>query len=100
MAINAFLDRLRGAEAKVVMEANGFYQYNYETVKARSYDVVLAHQLKLKPLTICRVKTDMNDAKMMAELLRIDAGLVSYVQSNEIRELRDLTRHRTSLIAE
>ena len=32
VAINAFLDRLHGAEAKVVMEATGFYQYIYETI--------------------------------------------------------------------
>lgn len=99
VAINAFLDRLGFVEAKVVMEATGFYQYIYETIEARGYDVVLAHPLKLKALTTGRAKTDRNDAEMLAELLRIDAVPASYVPSKEIRELRDLTRHRSSLIA-
>jgi len=100
VAINAFLDRLGSVEAKVVMEATGFYQYIYEMIEARGYDVVLAHPLKLKALTAGRAKTDRNDAEMLAELLRINAIPASYVPSKEIRELRDLTRHRSSLIAE
>jgi len=100
VSINAFLDRLGGAEAKVVMEATGFYQYIYETIEARGFEVILAHPLKLKALTAGRAKTDHNDAEMLAELLRIDAIPASYVPPKDIRELRDLTRHRSSLIAE
>lgn len=100
VAINAFLDRLGGAEAKIVMEATGFYQYIYETIEARGFDVTLAHPLKLKALTAGRAKTDHNDAEMLAELLRIHAIPASYVPPKDIRELRDLTRHRSSLIAE
>ncbi len=74
VAINAFLDRLGSVEAKVVMEATGFYQYIYETVEAKGYDVVLAHPLKLKALTAGRAKTDKNDAEMLAELLRTSPG--------------------------
>jgi transposase len=100
VAINAFLDRLHGAEAKVVMEATGFYQYIYEMIEARGFEVTLAHPLKLKALTAGRAKTDHNDAEMLAELLSINAIPASYVPPKEIRELRDLTRHRSSLIAE
>jgi transposase len=82
------------------MEATGFYQYIYETIEARGYDVVLAHPLKLQALTAGRAKTDKNDAEMLAELLQIDAVPASYIPSKEIRELRDLTRHHSSLIAE
>jgi len=74
VAMNAFLDRLGSIEAKVVMEATGFYQYIYETIEARGYDVVLAHPLKLKALTAGRAKTDRNDAEMLAELE--DEGLL------------------------
>ena len=100
VAINAFLDRLGSAEARIVMEATGFYQFLYETIEARGFDVILAHPLKLKALTAGRAKTDKNDAEMLAELLRINAVPTSYVPSKGIRELRDLTRHRSSLIAE
>ena len=33
-AINSFLDRLGGTEAKIVMEATGFYQYIYDAIEA------------------------------------------------------------------
>jgi transposase len=100
VSINAFLDRLGGAGARVVMEATGFYQYIYETIEIRGFRVLLAHPLKLKALTAGRAKTDHNDAEMLAELLRINAVPASYVPPKDIRDLRDLTRHRSSLIAE
>ena len=99
-AINAFIDRLGAVEAKVVMEATGFYEYIYDVIEARGYRVVLAHPLKLKALTAGRAKNDKNDAEMLAELLRIDAVPASYVPPKEVRELRELTRHRSSLVAE
>jgi len=99
-AINAFLDRLGGAEAKVVMEATGFYEYIYDAIESRGFNVVLAHPLKLKALTAGRAKNDKNDAEMLAELLRIDAVPRSYVPPKNIRELRELTRHRSSLVTE
>jgi len=68
--IGAFLDRLGKAEAKIVMEATGFYEFIYDAIEARGYDVVLAHPLKLRALTAGRAKTDKNDAEMLAELLR------------------------------
>ena len=37
---------------------------------------------------------------MLVELLRIDAVPSSYVPPKNIRELRDLTRHRESLVSE
>ena len=75
VAMNGFLDRLGTAEARVVMEATGFYKCLYEAIEPRGYDVTLAHPLKLKALTTGRAKTDRNDAEMLAELLRIDAVL-------------------------
>jgi transposase len=72
-AINAFIDRLGTNEAKVVMEATGFYEYIYDVIEARGFNVVLAHPLKLRALTAGRAKNDRNDAEMLAELLRLDA---------------------------
>ncbi len=99
-AINAFLDRLGSAEARVVMAATGFYLYIYETIEARGFDVVLAHPLKLKAMTAGRAKNDRNDAEMLAELLRINAVPRSYVPPKEVRELRDRTRHHSPLVSE
>jgi transposase len=95
--INSFLDRLGTAEAKMVMEATGFYEFIYDAIEARGYEVLLAHPMKLRALTVGRAKTDKNDAEMLAELLRIGAVPCSYVPSRDIRHLRDITRHRESL---
>lgn len=41
-----FLDRLGEAEAKVVMEATGFYKFLYDAIESWGVEVVLAHPLK------------------------------------------------------
>jgi transposase len=45
VSVGAFFDRLGTAEARVVMEATGFYQYIYETIESRGYDITLVHPL-------------------------------------------------------
>lgn len=97
--INEFLDKIEpfGA-ASIVMEATGFCMYIYDIIEARGYDVKVAHPLKVKALTAGRAKTDKNDAEMLAELLRLNAIPESYIPPKELRELRELTRFRQSLV--
>jgi transposase len=65
---------------------------------ARGHDVKVVHPTKVKPLMKARSKTDKNDAFMLAELLRAGCLEGIYIPSPEIREMRDLTRHRESLV--
>ena len=58
----------------------------------------VVHPTKVKPLMNARSKTDKNDALMLAELLRAGCLEGIYIPSPEIREMRDLTRHRESLV--
>jgi len=97
--INEFLDKIEplGA-ASIVMEATGFCMYIYDILEARGHDVKVAHPLKVKALTAGRAKTDKNDAEMLAELLRLNAIPESYIPPKELRELRELTRFRQSLV--
>lgn len=97
--INEFLDKIEplGA-ASVVMEATGFCMYICDIIEARGYDVKVAHPLKVKALTAGRAKTDRNDAEMLAELLRLNAIPESYIPPKGMRELRELTRFRQSLV--
>jgi transposase len=80
------------------MEATGFYQYIYDVIESRGFQVFLAHPLKLKALTTGRAKTDRNDAEMLAELLRLNAIPESYIPPAELRGLREQTRFRQSLV--
>jgi len=97
--INEFLDKIEplGA-ASIVMEATGFCMYIYDIIEARGHDVKVAHPFKVKALTAGRAKTDKNDAEMLAELLRLNAIPESYIPPKELRELRELTRFRQSLV--
>lgn len=97
--INRFLDGIEASgPASIVMEATGFCMYIYDIIEARGHDVKVAHPLKIKALTAGRAKTDKNDAEMLAELLRLNAIPESYIPPKELRELRELTRFRQSLV--
>jgi transposase len=97
--INEFLDKIESlGAASIVMEATGFCMYNYDIIEARGHDVKVAHPFKVKALTAGRAKTDKNDAEMLAELLRLNAIPESYIPPKELRELRELTRFRQSLV--
>jgi transposase len=74
----------------VVMEATGFYFWIHDLIVARGHDVMVVHPNK--------AKTDKNDAFMLADYLRVGALEGIYVPPKEIQELRDLTRHRESLV--
>ena len=82
----------------MVMEATGFYFWIYDSIVARGHDVKVVHPTKVKPLMKARSKTNKNDAFMLAELLRARCLEGVYVPSVEIRDMRDLTRHRESLV--
>ena len=65
---------------------------------ASGHDVKVVHPNKAKKLMQVKSKTDKNDAFMLADLLRIGVLEGIYVPSREIQELRDITRHRESLV--
>jgi transposase len=57
----------------------------------------LAHPLGTKAIASARVKTDSVDALTLAHLLRADLLPAAYIAPGELRELRDLLRHRVAL---
>jgi transposase len=76
-----------------VMEATGFCFWIHDLIVTWGHDVVVVHPSKAKDMMKSMSKTDKNDAFMLADLLN---GI--YVPSVEIREMRNLTRHRESLV--
>jgi transposase len=82
----------------VVMEATGFYFWIHDLIVARGHDVVVVHPTKAKDMMKSMSKTDKNDAFMLADLLIQNRLKGIYVPTNDIREMRDLTRHRESLV--
>ncbi|MCE5296353.1 MAG: transposase [Euryarchaeota archaeon] len=64
----------------------------------RGHDVKVVHPTKVKPLMRAKAKNDKNDAYMLADLLRAGCLEGIYVPDKDVRDMRDLTRHRGSLV--
>ncbi len=84
------------------MESTGIYWQPIYNVLESAFDgtmsIIVANARHMK--NVPGKKTDMKDAEWIATLLR--AGLLngSFIPPHEIRELRDLTRYRKSIIEE
>jgi transposase len=84
---------------RVVMESTGAYWLNiYERLDDMHVATVLASPSKTKAIAWARIKSDRVDARILAHLLRADLIPESYVPPKEIREMRELIRHRASIV--
>lgn len=93
--LDKFLSRFK--KAKFVLESTGIWEFIYEAIEEKGFEVVLAHPLKVRAIAEARVKTDKIDAETLAHLLRADLIPKSWVPSRDIRDLRQLVRQRTYL---
>jgi len=93
------LDAVGGGEAKAVIESTGnFWIPLYTALEEAGVEVVLANPKKTRAIAEARLKNDKVDARTLADLLRADLVAPSYVPPKEIRELRNLIRHRMNLV--
>lgn len=93
-----FLSQLLSPPAKVALEAcNGWY-WVVDALEKMGAEVHLAHPLKTKLIAEAKVKTDKIDAKVLANLLRTNFLPESYLAPGEVRELREIHRHRAALV--
>jgi transposase len=82
----------------VAMEATGVYWQPLWNLLEDRFALVLANAAHIK--AVPGRKTDVKDAEWIAELLRHGLVHASFVPDRPQRELRELTRYRTSLIRE
>jgi hypothetical protein len=94
--LDRFLDRFE--DASFVLESTGIWEFIYEAIERRGFEVVLAHPLKVRAIAEAKVKTDKIDARTLAHLLRADLVPRSYIPSKDIRDLRQLVRQRAYLV--
>lgn len=80
----------------VVMESTGSYWKPVFNILERDFKVTLANAEKVKALR--GKKTDPNDSRWLAGLLRHGLVQPSFIPPRDIRELRDLTRRRRTLM--
>jgi transposase len=72
----------------------------YDVLEEGTDEVVLARPKRVKAIAAARIKTDKIDANILAHLARADLLPPAYAPPVEIRELRDLVRHRSKLVRE
>lgn len=82
----------------VAMEATGVYWRPVYNLLEGRFSLVVANAELVR--AIPGRKTDVKDAEWLALLLRHGLVPPSFIPSRELRELRDLTRYRTSLLQE
>jgi transposase len=94
-----FLDLLQelGDDAQVALEATYGWEWLADLLEEAGYELHLAHPLRTKAIAAARVKTDAVDARTLAHLLRADLLPEAYIAPRELRDVRDLLRHRVAL---
>jgi transposase len=88
-----------GESPEVVLEATYGWYWAVDVLQAAGADVHLAHPLGVKAFEYRRVKNDVRDASDLADLLRMGRLPEAWIAPPEVRELRELVRHRAKLVA-
>lgn len=97
--ILSFFDYLPD-KAKVVIEACGIKDNIIDALTAHGFEVVVSNPLKNRLIAEAKVKTDKIDARILADLLRVNMISCVYYPPKDIRELRDLVRQREYVVHE
>ena len=92
----ALLGGLDG-ESRIALEATYGWEWLADVLQDAGYELHLAHPMRTKAIASARVKTDAVDARTLAHLLRADLLPEAYIAPRELRDLRDLLRHRVAL---
>lgn len=80
----------------IAMEATGVYWKPVYNILESGFELMLVNARYIK--AVPGRKTDVKDAEWIAQLLQHGLLQPSFVPRSEIRELRELTRHRTKLV--
>jgi len=83
---------------RAVIEAGRNWGMMYDLLEELDIKTVVAHPLKTRAIADAKIKSDSIDAKTLAHLLRTDLIPEVYVPSKEVREQKNLLRHRVWLV--
>ena len=91
--------RRAGRRVPVAIEATYGWYWAVDALLAARFEVHLAHPYGMKAMRARkRVKTDPRDAYELANLLRLGSLPEAYIAPPELRELRELVRHRQQMV--
>ena len=81
-----------------VLEATRNWAFMYDLLSDHVERVDLVHPRELKAISTAAVKADRIDAKVLANLARLNYLPTAYAAPQEIRDLRTTIRHRDQLV--
>lgn len=98
--VTQFLSHYPSAEFSVVLEAGLNWGMVYDLFESldQVHDVVLAHPPKVKAIASAKIKTDKIDARILAQLLRVNMIPEVWIPTQEVRVLKDVVRFRTFVV--
>jgi len=83
---------------RAVIEAGRNWGMMYDLLEGLDIKTVVGHPLKIRAIADAKIKSDSIDAKTLAHLLRADLIPQVHVPSKEVREQKNLLRHRLWLV--
>ena len=95
-----YLEEVVPRETFAVLEATRNWPFMYDLQAEHVERVELAHPKELKAISSAAVKTDQIDAKVLAQLARLNFLPRAYAASLETRDLRLYVRHRAKLVVD
>lgn len=84
-------------DSKIALESSSCWMYMFDYLEDKSYEVFLSNPVKTKLIGESSKKTDFEDARKLADLLRMNMLPLSYAAPTDIRYQRQISRHRASL---
>jgi len=83
---------------RAVIEAGRNWGMMYDLLEELDIETIVGHPLKTRAIADAKIKSDFIDAKTLAHLLRADLIPEVHVPSKEVREQKNLLRHRLWLV--
>lgn len=83
-----------------MIESTANWYWLYDLLNDNGFDVVISNPVKTKAIASARIKNDKVDSHMLAQLLRADLVATVHVSSLQMRQLKELLRHRSKLVGD
>lgn len=86
-------------ETQIAIESSSCWQYVYDYLSDKGFDLALSNPTKTRLIGESKKKTDWEDARKLADLLRMNMLPLCYAAPADVRIKRQITRHRHSLVS-
>lgn len=95
--IDRFLEEIPPNDSKIALESSSCWQFVFDYLQDKGYQVHLSNPTRTRLIGESKKKTDWEDARKLADLLRVNMLPMSYAAPEHVRKQRQITRHRASL---